>query len=69
VIHFDGLVKSLSTGANRSGAHRPSVKPRPGVGVEPFEFNSNGGGGKILPRFVKRRILTFYEVINVESNT
>jgi len=31
--------------------------------VEPFEFTSNGGGGEALPRRVKRRNATFYEVI------
>jgi len=33
------------------------------VRVEPFEFTSNGGGGEALPRRVKRRNATFYEVI------
>jgi hypothetical protein len=31
--------------------------------VEPFEFTSNGGGGEALPRRVKRRGATFYEVV------
>ncbi len=34
--------------------------------MEPFEFTSNGGGGGALPRRVKRRKPTFYEVINIE---
>jgi imidazole glycerol-phosphate synthase subunit HisF len=34
------------------------------VGVEPFEFTSNGGGGEALLRRVKRRRATFYEVVN-----
>jgi len=38
-------------------------KPRPGVGVEPFEFTSNGGGGVALLRLVKRHGATFYEVV------
>jgi hypothetical protein len=36
--------------------------------VEPFEFTSNGGGGEALPRRVKMREMTFYEVINVSGN-
>jgi type III pantothenate kinase len=36
------------------------------VRVEPFEFTSNGGGGVVaLPRRVKRRKPTFYEVIKI----
>ncbi len=35
--------------------------------MEPFEFTSNGGGGGALPRRVKRRKPTFYEVINVRQ--
>ncbi len=31
--------------------------------MEPFEFTSNGGGGEALPRRVKKRNATFYEVI------
>jgi len=34
--------------------------------VEPFEFTSNGGGGEALPRRVKKRKATFYEVIKVD---
>jgi hypothetical protein len=33
--------------------------------VEPFEFISNGGGGEALPRRVKRRFSTFYEIIKI----
>ena len=36
--------------------------------MEPFEFTSNGGGGEALPRRVKRRNATFYEVINSLSS-
>jgi hypothetical protein len=47
--------------------NRPrAVKPRFGVVVEPFEFISNGGGVRILPRLVKRRGLIFYEVVNIK---
>ena len=42
-------------------------KPRPGVRVEPFEFTSNGGGEEALPRRVKRRNATFYEVISFRA--
>jgi len=35
------------------------------VRAEPFEFTSNGGGGEALPRRVKRRTATFYEVIKI----
>ena len=48
----DGLVKS------------PAIPQSGRVRVEPFEFTSNGGGGEALPRRVKRRNATFYEVIN-----
>jgi len=41
-----------------------AVNPRPGVGVEPFEFTSNGGGGVALLCRVKKRKATFYEVVN-----
>ena len=34
--------------------------------MEPFEFTSNGGGGEALPRRVKRRNATFYEVIKLD---
>jgi serine/threonine protein kinase len=52
---FDGLVKS------------PSIPHSGRVGVEPFEFTSNGGGGVALLRRVKRRRATFYEVIMFDS--
>jgi serine/threonine protein kinase len=52
---FDGLVKS------------PSIPHSGRVGVEPFEFTSNGGGGVTLLRRVKRRRATFYEVIMFDS--
>ena len=42
-------------------------KPRTGVGVEPFEFTSNGGGWKTLLRLIKRRKATFYEVIKYDE--
>ena len=35
--------------------------------MEPFEFTSNGGGGEALPRRVKRRTATFYEVIKFDG--
>jgi ribosomal protein L11 methyltransferase len=53
-MNIDGLVKS------------PSIPHSGRVGVEPFEFTSNGGGGVALPRRVKRRGATFYEVVNPE---
>ena len=34
--------------------------------VEPFEFASNGGGGEALPRLVKRRKATFYEIVKID---
>jgi hypothetical protein len=34
-----------------------------GPAVRGIEFTSNGGGGEALPRRVKRRKPTFYEVI------
>jgi hypothetical protein len=39
------------------------IKPRPGLGVETFEFTSNGGEGVALLRLIKRRKATFYEVV------
>ncbi len=51
-VNYDGLVKS------------PLIPRRGRVRVEPFEFTSNGVGGVTLPRRVKRRLTTFYEVIN-----
>jgi hypothetical protein len=54
-INIDGLVKS------------PSIPQSGRVGVEPFEFTSNGGGGVALLRLVKRRKATFYEVINIRA--
>jgi hypothetical protein len=57
--NIDGLVKSPSTRRARVSAGRE-------WGVEPFEFISNGGGGEALPRRVKRRFPTFYEIINIE---
>ncbi len=50
-VKSDGLVKS------------PAIPQSGRVRVEPFEFTSNGGGGEALPRRVKRRNATFYEVI------
>jgi len=35
--------------------------------VEPSEFISDGGGGSFLPRRVKRRGATFYEIIKFED--
>jgi len=55
VCNIDGLVKS------------PSIPQSGRVGVEPFEFTSNGGGGEALPRRVKRRGATLYEVVNIDS--
>jgi len=52
--NFDGLVKS------------PSIPHSGRVGVEPFEFTSNGGGGVALLRRVTRRRATFCEVINID---
>ena len=40
----------------------PSVLP--GVGVEPGEFTSPGGGGAAIPRLVNWLEETFCEVIN-----
>jgi DnaK suppressor protein len=37
------------------------------VRVEPFEFTSNGGGEEALPRLIKRRNATFYEVISLRA--
>jgi hypothetical protein len=54
-VIIDGLVKS------------PSIPQSGRVRVEPFEFTSNGGGGVALPRRVKRRKPTFYEVIIIDS--
>ncbi len=31
------------------------------MGVEPFEFMSNGGGGETLPRLVKKRFSLYRE--------
>jgi len=50
-LKLDGLVK------------RPSIPQSGRVGVEPFEFTSNGGGGVALLRLVKRRGAIFYEVV------
>jgi len=52
-LNVDGLVKS------------PAIPQSGRVRVEPFEFTSNGRGGEALPRRVKRRNATFYEVINI----
>ena len=50
---------------SQKSINRPRAdKPRTGVGVQPFEFTLNGGGGEALSRRVKRRRTTFYEVIN-----
>jgi len=54
MFKFDGLVKS------------PSIPHSGRVGVEPFEFTSNGGGRVALLRLIKRREATFYEVVIVE---
>jgi len=53
---------------SQKSVNRPSAgKRRPEVGAEPSEFISDGGGGNFLPRRVKRRRATFYEIINFEQ--
>jgi hypothetical protein len=63
---LDGLVKSPSTGRGRVSPDlgRAYASER----VEPFEFTSNGGGGEALPRRVKRRGETFYEVVTIDRH-
>ncbi|MFC1825103.1 hypothetical protein ACFL9T_20515 [Thermodesulfobacteriota bacterium] len=59
----DGLVKSPSTGR---GWVSPGLRwgwSRRGRD----EFTSNGGGGVALPRRIKGREATFYEVVNFEA--
>jgi hypothetical protein len=54
-VNEDGLVKG------------PSIPHSGRMGMEPFEFTSNRGGGVALLRRVKRCRATFYEVINEGS--
>ena len=44
-----------------------AIKPRPGVRVEPLEFNSSGGRGEALYRQVKSCFLNFYEGIKIDE--
>jgi hypothetical protein len=53
--NFDGLIK------------KPSIPHGGKVGMEPFEFTSNGRGGKALLRRVERHEATFYAVIKFDG--
>jgi len=64
VVSNDGLLKKYQF-INRP---RP-MKPRPRVGVERFEFTSNGWGGATFLSRVKRCEATFYEDVNNGART